>query len=175
MSELFKQSVKVQYEASLAMFVDALRQCDDDDWLKPVGVRAFWEVAYHNAVHAHLYLSASYEAFEGKPDWAGEFSGSLGIMPEPPYEPVDPGPPVDRLKTLAYTEAVHPKIHASLDAETEESLNGPSGFFWLGFSRAELYLYELRHLQHHTGQLCAVLRTAGKDVDWVGSGWPAGR
>ena len=49
-------------------------------------------------------------------------------------------------------------------------LGAPSGFHWLFFSKFELQLYNLRHLQHHTGQLIDRLRTVAEiGVDWVGA------
>jgi hypothetical protein len=39
-------------------------------------------------------------------------------------------------------------------------------------SRAELHIYNIRHIQHHAGQLSLRLRLeTGEGVDWVGSGW----
>jgi hypothetical protein len=38
-------------------------------------------------------------------------------------------------------------------------LDAASGFDWLPFNRFELHLYNMRHLQHHTGQLTERLRT----------------
>ena len=48
---------------------------------------------------------------------------------------------------------------------------------WLPFSRLELHLYNLRHIQHHTGQLSAYLRRVvpelaePKKLRCVRSGW----
>jgi hypothetical protein len=48
--------------------------------------------------------------------------------------------------------------------------DAPSGFFWLPFSKLELQLYNIRHVQHHTGQLIDRLRTvAGIGVARVGA------
>jgi hypothetical protein len=33
----------------------------------------------------------------------------------------------------------------------------------------ELQLYNIRHLQLHTGELCERLGTTGVDVEWVGA------
>jgi hypothetical protein len=39
-------------------------------------------------------------------------------------------------------------------------------------SRAELYVYNLRHIQHHAAQLSLRLRLDhGVNIAWVGSGW----
>jgi hypothetical protein len=40
------------------------------------------------------------------------------------------------------------------------------------FSRAELHVYNIRHIHHHAAQLSLRLRLdTGRGVDWVGSGW----
>src|SRR5437773_2146517 len=55
-------------------------------------------------------------------------------------------------------------------AETRETLEGPSGHGRLKFSRLELHLYNVRHIQHHTGQLTAFLRRVGVKTGWVKTG-----
>jgi hypothetical protein len=53
----------------------------------------------------------------------------------------------------------------------QETLDSASGFHWLPFSRFELHLYNLRHLEHHTGQLADRLRSvANLGVTWVREG-----
>lgn len=170
-STAYANSIRPQFEASLSMLARAVELADDATWLAPAGERAFWEVAMHVAYYAHLYLSPDFDRFEGPPDFAGPNSAGMGRAMEPPFDPVDPGPPVDRLKTLDYIRAAHGKLIDSLRAETDASLAGPSGFFWLTFPRAELYLYNLRHVQHHTAQLHVALRRAGKQPEWHAAGW----
>lgn len=64
-----------------------------------------------------------------------------------------------------------------VNAETPDSLAAPSGFSWRPFSRGELHLYNLRHIQHHTGALSAYLRRVDaslkdrKTLSWVRMGW----
>jgi uncharacterized damage-inducible protein DinB len=42
-----------------------------------------------------------------------------------------------------------------------------SGFDWLPTNRMELHLYNIRHIQHHTGQLVERLRQNGvKGIRW---------
>jgi hypothetical protein len=65
----------------------------------------------------------------------------------------------------------------ALAAETRQSLEGSSGFSRRQFSRGELHLYNLRHVQHHSGQLSAALRRLNlalqspQALPWIGSGW----
>ena len=50
-------------------------------------------------------------------------------------------------------------------------LTAESGFSWLPFSPAERLAYNLRHLQHHAGQLSERIRQDTDDgVGWVARG-----
>ena len=70
-----------------------------------------------------------------------------------------------------------PGRKASLAAETEESLQSPSGLRGRPTTRGELHIYNLRHVQHHVGQLSAFLRRVdptlndSKGPPWIGTGW----
>ncbi len=48
-------------------------------------------------------------------------------------------------------------------------LDADSGFYWLPFNKFELQLYNIRHIQHHTGQLTDRLRQAAM-LAFAGSG-----
>ena len=55
-------------------------------------------------------------------------------------------------------------------SETADSLRGDSGFDRRDFCRAELHVYNIRHIQHHSAQLILRLRTqAGVDIPWFAS------
>jgi hypothetical protein len=48
-------------------------------------------------------------------------------------------------------------------------LAAESGFYWLPFDKAELQIYNIRHLQQDAGELMERLGSrAGLDVEWVG-------
>jgi hypothetical protein len=50
-------------------------------------------------------------------------------------------------------------------------LEGASGFYWLPFDKLELQFYNIRHVQHHTGELYERLgATEDVELDWVGIG-----
>ena len=77
--------------------------------------------------------------------------------------------------TLEYVDICRRKAKKTLAAESAKVLEGPSGF--RKFSRAEMHIYNIRHIQHHTGQVSAYLRRLDpklkdqKKLPWVGSGW----
>jgi uncharacterized damage-inducible protein DinB len=124
-------------------------------------------VAYHTLFYADLYLSTSEEAFQLRAihlrggDERGE-AASQGVSKE---------------ELLADVSVVRQKLIDIVAAETAESLAGPSGFSWRKTSRAELHIYNLRHVQHHTGAMYAFLRRVdptladNKALPWVGNGW----
>ena len=59
---------------------------------------------------------------------------------------------------------------AALDVMTPERAAERCGFPWYDMSVAELVLLNLRHVQHHAGQLALMLRRhAGLGVGWIGS------
>lgn len=155
-----------QYRASLKMLWQAITKCPEDLWLAPGYVNKFWHIAYHTLFYTHLYLQASEAEFspwaKHRPDY--QFLGSV------------PRPPSDRPKIeVPYSQAEILEFHEVCRAEIENrvrsvDLDSPSGFSWLRFGRLELHVYNLRHLQHHTGQLLDRLRTAENiGVTWVGT------
>ncbi|MEM7626172.1 MAG: DinB family protein [Planctomycetota bacterium] len=158
------------------MLRKAVEKCPADHWEAIVGERPFWENAFHIAFYIDLYLTRPGEPWPDTPDWAWPNAAGLGRHMEPPFEPLSPeeiGPVLPQDKVAAYITSMSEKLTASLGAETDGSLAGESGFFWLPMTRAAAYLYNLRHVQHHAGQLCASLRRVGVGVDWVGMGQPA--
>jgi len=74
--------------------------------------------------------------------------------------------PYSKEEIFAYHELCGEQVEervTSLDLEAE------SGFHWLPFNKLELQLYNIRHIQQHTGELCERLGAKGEiEVDWVG-------
>jgi hypothetical protein len=78
-------------------------------------------------------------------------------------------PPLSRETLLKYVAHCRDKALQSVDAETNESLKGPCGFWWYKIPRGEFHLNNIRHLQHHTGQLVSHLRaTSDIGIEWNG-------
>jgi hypothetical protein len=152
-----KALVQSQYRATLDMLEEAIRVCPEDLWTDPSYTNAFWRVAYHALFYTHLYLSDSLADFapwsKGRPKVE-----SLG-------DKSDVGEPYSKTEVLEYMafcrQVVEDKVPA-LDLEAA------SGFQWLPFNKLELQFYNIRHTQHHTGQLSERLRTgADTGLSWV--------
>ena len=162
MIDYFKAVLAGQFEASLCMLDRCVRRCPDEHWEGRIGNRTFSQVAYHTLYFVDLYLSPCTDAFEPR-DFHRRAGGKrLGA-----------GGSLTRDDTLAYLALCRRKAVETLAGETSASLRGPSGFVRLPFSRGETHLYNIRHVQHHTGQLSAYLRRVADDGKgwWVKSGW----
>lgn len=167
MLELYKQVIVSQFEAALAMLNQCIAACPSEHWEGKVANGTFRWVAYHTLFFADLYLSPSEEAFQRRDlhqrggDEAGD-EAAQGLSKD---------------DTLAYVPLVRQKLLETMAAETAESLAGPSGFSWRKFTRAEIHLYNIRHIQHHTGQMSAYLRRIApeqfpqRSLPWIGAGW----
>jgi hypothetical protein len=155
-----------QYRASLQMLSQAIGSCSEPLWLDANYRNRFWHIAYHAIFFTHFYLHPSETEFR---PWTGHRPNYqfLGPTPWPPYERPAIDVPYSKDEILEYREVCSGEIGErvrSLD------MDAPSGFSWLPFSRMELHLYNVRHLQHHAGQLIDRLRIADNvGVEWVGS------
>ncbi|MCO6438752.1 MAG: DinB family protein [Phycisphaerae bacterium] len=159
MIDLLKTVIGHQYDAALAMLHDCLETCPAVLWDGPVARYPFWQVAYHTLCFADLYLAPSEERFElteMHPQGWAEFENEY------------PSRRFEKGELTAYAKACRAKARRTIANETAETLQGPSGFARRNFTRAELHVYNIRHIQHHAGQLGAYLRRMDPSLQEVG-------
>jgi len=169
MLDLFRQTIANQYGAALKMLGDAIDKCEAKHWEAKVGQFPFWHVSYHVLFCTDMYLSPTFAKFK-EPEFHKKNYNFLGKLPWPPFQEVVADEPYKKAVLSGYVETCRGKVVKVVGKETEASLAGPSGFDWIGFPRAQLHLYNLRHIQHHMGALNAFLaRTQGKGAAWVGT------
>lgn len=156
---------RMQYGAALRMMRDTVAACPDELWNDAHYGNRFWHIAYHALFYTAFYLSPG----EDKPMLWSKCKQHYQFMSAwehaPGYDPETISP---------YTKA---EIHEFLDfleeriavAFDESDYDAPSGISWISFNRFGLYLYNLRHLQHHIGQLSERIRQlTGTGTGWVG-------
>ena len=140
------------------MLKQAVEKCPDAMWVDTDYVNPFWRVAYHTIIYTNFYLSPTEEDFV---PWEGHKDGMQLLGDEAPD-----AHPYSKADLLAYLDLCCEKVDiqiASLDIEAV------SGFDWLPFNKLELQLYNIRHIQQHTGELCERLGAHGEiEVDWIG-------
>jgi uncharacterized damage-inducible protein DinB len=162
MIELFKSSVTAQFEGALSMVRECVEKCPAEHWEGLIAKYPFWLVAYHTLYCTDLHLSRE-DVWRPRKEFHP--GGRADVEEEYPSRRFE------REELLKYTAFCRGLVLEAVAAETAETLAGPSGFARRAFPRAELYLYNLRHVQHHTGQLSAFLRKVGVETGWVGRGW----
>lgn len=155
-----KQSIKSQYYASLEMLRQAIVECPGSLWHAPAYKNQFWHVAYHVLFFTHLYLQPSAEDFV---PWEKHREKYTSLRPS--EEGAGTVEPYSKEEILAYHELCCEQVEervTSLDLEAE------SGFHWLPFDKLELQIYNIRHIQQHTGELYERLGVS-KDIEmnWV--------
>lgn len=163
----FRTLVRSQFHGALAMLEQCIDRCPEERWDEPIGVYPYWHVVYHTLCFVDCYLSASNEDFMAlvASRQGMEFNPQPTGMAE--LEEEFPSRRFTRQEMIRYAAWCREKMSSTLTKETDAALEGPSGFSWLKFSRAELHLYNVRHVQHHTGQLTAALRRVGVETAWV--------
>lgn len=152
-----------QFEAALAMLRECIDRCPESAWDEPVAKYPVWQVVYHTLCFVDCYLSPSNEEFRTRAD-----------MHPRGMEELDAETPSRRFtrdEMLRYTDICLEKMRGTIPNESDEVLAGPSGFSWLKFNRAQVHLYNMRHVQHHVGALGATLRRHGVELGWVKAGW----
>jgi len=159
-----KDIIKSQYHASLEMLRQAIIKCPASLWNDQEPKNKFWHISYHALFYAHLYLQDSEKEFAPWSNHRNEYQ-FLGPLPWPPHKEPEIDEPYSKEEILEYLEVCRKQVEEKV---TSVDMNAPSGFHWLPFSKMELQLYNIRHIQHHAGVLCDRLRNRENvGVDWV--------
>jgi hypothetical protein len=138
-----------QLGAAIEMLENAMRACPDQLWIDRSQRPEFWYLAFHTLFFLDLYLSESVEGFVPPEPFTLDELDRSGVLPERVYTN-------DELQ--AYLEHGREKCRAKLAGLTEEEAGRRCGFPWLDISVSELFLYNMRHVQHHAAQLNLILR-----------------
>ena len=156
MVETFKTEIWKQFGASLDMFENSLKQCPDELWTNED--TNFWYIAYHTLFYTDYYLSEEPDNFQPPPPYSpSEFQE--GIMPERVYT---------KEELISYTQHCREKCRKLLADFTEEKARKPWINKWKNYTMFEMMLYNMRHVQHHVGQLNLLLGQIDHELPiWV--------
>ena len=146
------KAIQSQYLASLEMLKQVIVMCPETLWDAPGNQEKFWKKSYHALFYAHLYLQKAEKDF----------------VPWEKHRDPDGEVPFTKDEVLEYLSFVQEQVLAGVPAT---DLEAESGFYWLPFSKLELQLYNIRHIQHHTGELYERLGTNENiELGWILSG-----
>lgn len=146
-----------QFGATVDMLENAIKACPPPLWNTET---QFWYIAYHTLFYMDYYLSEESDGFQPPAPFSlSEFDAS-GAMPERTYT---------QEELLGYLEHGRQKAH-DLITRMDETLAAKRFINpYRNYSILELLLYNMRHVQHHGGQLHMLLRQGtGTDAPrWV--------
>ena len=151
MDATFKSALWAQFSAALDMLERAIRACPDSLW----GAKReppFWYLAYHTLFFLDLYLSPSTEGFAPPAPFTLAELDPSGVMPDRVYS---------KAELLDYLEHGRVKARVRVDALNADSAAAPSDYRWIQLSAFEAVLYNMRHVQEHSGQLNLMLGQNG--------------
>jgi hypothetical protein len=145
-----KAIIQSQYLAALKMLEQVIVLCPEASWDAPGDTGKFWNKAYHTLFYVHLYLQETEQHFR----------------PWEKHHDLDTGQPFTQAEVLEYLAFVQEQVRERVPAL---NLEAESGFDWLPFGKLELQIYNIRHIQQHTGELFERLDRQQIKLDWVGA------
>jgi hypothetical protein len=154
-----------QFDAALATLVTCTEACPTARWDDPIGELTFSRIAFHALFFADYYLEQDICAFKKQ----AFHEKNIGCFAE--YEELEftlPTAHHSKEWVLKYARFCRDKSARVVISENADVCASPCGFPGKQFSRAELHLYNIRHIQHHVGQLSMHLRArANVAIPWV--------
>ena len=168
MAVSWRAALKSQLTAAIKMVAGCVEECPDEMWDALIVNHSFNQTAFHALFFADVYLGTNLAALREQ-EFHRRYISDFGDYEE--LEDRKPKRRYGRSFLRAYAEHCIQKVDAALTAESDDDLSRTPGFDWLSYPRAEVHLSNLRHLQHHAGQLSMRLRLdTGSGTDWVFSG-----
>ncbi|MCV2485548.1 DinB family protein [Flavobacterium sp. SH_e] len=153
--EELKEILWRQFGAVIDMLESSILVCPDRFWDK----KDFWYSVYHTIFWLDYYSSVEPDAFSPLQPFSLSELDPDGILPERVYS---------KQELLVYLEYSRKKCYFLIDNLTDETSKERFITKYKNYSRIEIILYNMRHVQHHVGQLNLVLRQ-NEDVagEWV--------
>ena len=148
-----------QFGAAIDMLENAVLACPDNLWGDRSRRPEYWYTVYHTLFWLDLYLSGSVEGFAPPVPFTLDELDPAGLLPERVYT---------KDELVAYFEHCRRKCRATIASLTDEMAAQRHRFGWGEADTVELLMYNMRHVQHHAGQLNVILRqTIDSAPRWV--------
>ena len=159
-----------QFAATIQMLRAAIEACPEALWDDRSEGTPFWHIAYHALFYTDMYLEDTLEQFEApsfhEPNahfLPGDYKEFGGVVATPEKA-------FTKEQLLGHADHCLTKCGETFEKLTDERALERCGFWWYKLNVGEFLLNNLRHTQHHTGQLLLLLRRqANIGIDWQGS------
>ena len=157
MIEFWKKILWQQYGATIDMLENAIVACPDELW---GGELKYWYIAYHTLFFLDYHLNDDAGTFFPPEPFTMSEMDPSGLMPDRVYS---------KAELITYLEHCREKCHSVIKALTEQNAETfITNNYKKEYSKVEILLYNMRHVQHHTAQLNLLLRQSGHEPPlWV--------
>ena len=159
-----KTLIANQLAAALDTLKYCIEACPDSEWQEPHKDYPFSQVVFHTLFYTDFYLGRDSVPFKDQAfhqkhkDVFKDYEELGNKLSENLY---------GKTFCLDYLAHCASKLRAVVESETEESLSAGSGIGFRKTSRAELHIYNMRHIQHHAAQLGLRIQwAAGREMPW---------
>lgn len=174
MNNHFTDTLWKNFAAAIEMLRSVIAKCPDEVWYSE---KKFYYISYHTVIFLDYYLSNPVKEFQPYlPYTLGDAdhlpAGAVDdVLPNAHYSKNELQYYVDRtrekckeLVCLSPTE----KFNSKWIEEDEIEMHGLCPSLVTNYTLLEILFYNLRHVQHHVGQLNLLLRQkAGVAADWI--------
>jgi len=156
MQTQLNQQVYKQFGASLDTLENAIKLCPAELWETD---KYFWYWSYHCLFFTDYYLSLEPKSFTPpSPFTMSEFDEKGGLPPKT----------YSKEELMEYAAFCRNKSKKLLNDLGDDILTTRFVDDWKDYTILEICLYNMRHIQHHAGQLNTLLRQEGKVAPkWV--------
>jgi hypothetical protein len=174
MKDSFKKTFWKNFAAEIDMLKEAVMLCPDDLWQTD---RKFFYLTYHTTIFLDYYLTQPVKEFVPTLPYTITDSSSL---PAEAVDDVIPNKFYSRQEILDYLTSIREKcrevtILTTDDKLTERwidpseiNLHGLCPSMVINYTLLDILFYNLRHVQHHVGQLNYILRQRiNKAPEWI--------
>ncbi len=159
MHPILKEGLWQQFGAAIDMLENAIVACPEQLWGDRAQQPEFWYTTFHALFFLDLYLSGTEKGFAPPTPFTLDELDERGLLPDRVYT---------KEELLVYLRHGREKCRRTMSALTDAMIAQRCGFSWLDISQVEIHLYNMRHVQHHAGQLNTLLRQHGVAVPrWV--------
>lgn len=139
-------SIWKQFAASLDMLHNAITMCPDEHWDTQLN---FWYTSFHCIFWTDYFLTTEPSKFQPPTPFTFSEFDQTGKKPDRVYS---------KDELIKYLNYCRHKAFQLISGLTIDKLNDRWVNQYKNYSLLEILLYNLRHIQHHAGQLNLLLR-----------------
>ena len=151
-----KKSYSRQIGAAFKMLEHVIDNANDSTWTARINNMPFWQICYHVLWFTDFYFHADQASFQPQ---SFDMEGIHNYWIKPDSQMIENQKhPISKSTMRAYCTYAEQKANQFIQNINDTYFTDPSPFEWHGFPKIDLIDYNLRHLQHHVGQLDVLLR-----------------